>query len=288
MKPIVFFVVGAAKAGTTSIYHYLKQHPDIYLHSYKDIACFFCEHYGMALSLGEFKELLHGPGTQYCAVGDVCSDYLTDPGAAPGIAQVFPNAKIIISLRNPVDRAFSLYLWMVRQGYEFLDTFEKALAAEPKRLARKLKGPELISPSKKAYLYFNSGLYSEQVKRFYHHFPKQNIMVVRFDDLVDQPHKVCQMMYSFLGAEADFSPQINIYNLRGAPYSIRLQYSIRRYLYRIIPNRLIPILIRLNSCNCSGLVLAPKIRKNMIRDYLEDMHETEKITGLNLTNWYNE
>jgi hypothetical protein len=286
MRVPFFFVVGAAKAGTTSVYHYLKQHPQIYVHPYKDVACFFCERYGLPISLEEFDELMtSGCNPSTLVAGDVCSDYLADPHAAEKIADIYPDAKIIIILRNPVDRAYSLYQWMVREGYEYLSKFQDALAAESERLARQLKNPDLIYPAKDAYLYFHSGLYSGQVQRYLDRFPRDRVLILLYDDLCRDSIAFMQGVYAFLGVRSNFVPAIRIYNEARQPWLVEYNYFCRRWLARVLPNGIVRLLITLNSRRSVNARLDQDLREELSRKYASDIKRTAAITGLNLDHW---
>ncbi len=280
-----FFVVGAAKAGTTSLDYYLGQHPEIYMHPYKDIACYFCAQYGMPVTLREFLGFLYPKKAGYKLAGDACSDYLAEPDSAKEIAQVFPDAKIVIILRNPADRAFSLYQWMVREGYEYLPTFEEALAAEEDRISRKCKGIDLISPSKQAYLYRQTGYYSNQIKRYREHFPAHNLLVMKYDDLKDDPENFVKRIYEFLDVDNAFVPKLKILNRGRWPMFPAFQYYCRRRLTRYLPNRFVAVLLRLNKIRSKGLRLDIRTRHNLIRNYADDIRATQVLTGLDLASW---
>src|SRR4051794_18715528 len=119
---------------------------------------------------------------QHRWIGEASTAYLTDPSAAGNIYKYNPEARIIIVLRNPADRAYSLYCWMVQEGYENKSTFEKALAAETKRAKRTM--PNFWEPQYYYnFMYFGSGLYHAQVKRYVDLF-KQNVMVITFEELL--------------------------------------------------------------------------------------------------------
>ncbi len=256
------------------------------MHPYKDVACYFCERYGMPITVDEFTDLMTPEdGHQSRLAGDVCSDYLVEPLAAGRIAHTFPNAKIIVILRNPVDRAFSLYLWMIREGYEFLPTFRAALEAEPERAARQLKGPELISPSKDAYLYYQSGLYARQIRRYLDNFPRNQVLILNYDDLRMNGIAFMQRIYAFLGVHSNFVPNVRMYNCAGLPWSIRYQYICRRWLTRVLPNLLIPSLMRLNPVGKVRPRLDENLRTQLSSQYSEDIKATASMTGLNLDLW---
>lgn len=280
-----FFVVGTAKAGTTSIHYYLEQHPEIYVHPYKDIACYFCAQYGMPVTFKEFLGFMFPEGRSFKVSGDVCSDYLFEPNSAREISEKFPKANIIAILRNPADRAFSLYRWMVREGYEYLPTFEEALAAEEERISRKCKGSDLISPSKQGYLYLSSGYYSHQVRRYLDHFPRHNVLFMKYDDLLADPLLFVRRIYSFLDVDPSFAPRLEVLNKGRWPISIAFQYFCRRKLARVLPNRIVFPLLWLNQRRSRGARLDPVTRRQLIEKYTEDIRKTADLTGLDLSDW---
>lgn len=283
----IFFVAGAAKAGTTSIYHYLGAHPDIYVHPNKDVACYFCEHYGMPKVLKQFTDMLIPEGRNYKAYGDVCSAYLNEPNAAKDISSLFPEAKIIIILRDPVARAISLYKWMAREGYEYLG-FADALEAEEERLSRDCKGDDLITGYKRDYLYFSTGLYCEQVKRFMDHFRRDQILVARYDDLQNDSLKLMREIYSFLGVAPDFTPDVTKKHNEGRmPLSTGFQYFCKRTLSRKLPLSWIRFLMRLNIALSTdrSQFFDPELQRAIREKYRQDITKTEELTGLDLSKW---
>ena len=166
MKFPNFFIAGAAKSGTTSLWRYLLQHPDIFMPSdimYKEPA-YFSDIKGMK-DLNEYLSLFKNVTTEKM-IGEASAAYLTSPESPERIREVVPDAKFIIMLRNPIDRAYSLYNWMACNGYEPIEIFEQALEIEEtnryENESFKNSNPEYYYN----YLYFHSGLYSDQIKRF--------------------------------------------------------------------------------------------------------------------------
>lgn len=286
-----FFVVGAAKAGTTSVHEYLKQHPEVFVHDSKDIACFFCEQYGLPLTLGEFRTLMCplGMEAQFKVYGDICASYLSDPKCADRIATTFPEARILVILRDPAERAFSLYQWMVREGLEHAPSFENALELESNRLDRQMKGSDLIAGSKDDYLYFHTGLYSRQLQRFFDRFPREHILIMKYDDLRDHPAEFMKDIYSFLGVSTAFVPSFKIHNRARLPASAGLQYFCRRKLARIAPASAVRLLmslnLRANQMLARKLELNTATRAALVAKYGDDIRVTERMTGLSLCAW---
>ena len=140
-------------------------------------------------------------------IGEASTAYLTDKDSARMIYEHNHEAKIIIILRNPAKRAFSLYNWMVQDGYEKIGNFEKALRIENQRKCFKIPNrnePEYFHN----YQYVNSGFYFEQVKRYYDLFGKERIYVMKFEDFKNNPENEYIRLCNFLKIEVNtFEPE---------------------------------------------------------------------------------
>jgi len=227
-----FFIVGAAKSGTTSLYEYLKQHPEVYMAPIKETHHFstdidntkFRANYRRSLNkdLSKFLEsdmeegMFHAfvkDWSEYCklfkkvngekAIGEVTNSYLYSHEAAKNIFEKFPQAKIVIMLRNPVDRAFSHYLMDLRIGYET----EDFMTALKKDMTRSLKGWGISN------LYVEAGMYSEQVNRYIEIFPESQRRIYVFDDFAKNPEATMKDLFRFVGVteltDIDFSKKYN-------------------------------------------------------------------------------
>jgi len=224
-----FFIVGAAKSGTTSLWQYLRQHPAIFMPA--DITwkepSFYCDSYGvsdLAFYLSLFKEAKPDQ-----IIGEASTPYLSSPESPGRIHGAAPESKIIIMLRNPVDRAYSLYKWMHHEKYEKADSFEEALEIEVK--SRK-DDEAFLKDNGHFYwdfLYFHSGLYFEQVRRYYDLFSASQIKVIIFEDFARRGLEITKEVYAFLGVDSDFTPEIKIHN-EGAPGYPALSAELRRSL----------------------------------------------------------
>jgi hypothetical protein len=206
-----FFIAGTARAGTTSLWEYLRQHPDIYMPPVFELKepSFFCDSYGIK----DWKQYLElfAEGRGRKMIGEASGPYLTSPESPARIREAFPEARFIISLRNPADRAFSKYKWMRANRFESAPSFEEALKLEESRAAsddfRKNNGQYFYN-----FLYFQSGRYVEQVRRFFETFGREQVRVVIFEEWTRQPLETVREIFSFLGVDAQFAPQIQVYN----------------------------------------------------------------------------
>ena len=207
-----FFICGAARSGTTSLWEYLRQHPEIYMPANigDKEPSYFCDLYGMT-DWQAYVSLFRDAGNKK-RVGEASGPYLTSPESPGLIKAVVPNARIIISLRNPVERAWSLYKWMRANGYEKAGTFAEALEAEDKC---RVGNVEFIRNNGQYYhnfLYFHSGLYHDHVKRFFDVFGRGSVHVQIFEDFVRTPIEHMRRIFSFLDVDPSFSPIIEKHN----------------------------------------------------------------------------
>lgn len=227
-----FLILGAAKSGTSALYTYLKQHPDIFMSELKELRFFSYTgpapasvpeiylHLGVT-SLEEYQS--HFAAVRYeKAIGESSPMYLYTPGTAERIQAVLPEARLIAILRNPVDRAYSAYLHAVREWREPARNFEEALSLEESRIAA---GWGMLWHYKKA------GFYSEQLLRYSPIFPPEKIKVVLYDDLVAKPQQLLSELFTFLGVDPTFMPDMTERpNVTGVPRS-RLIYHLSRDLF---------------------------------------------------------
>lgn len=247
-----FFIVGAAKAGTTSLHAYLSVHPQVFMPSLKEPHYFadfelspeFDNFLPVIRRRRDYQDLFKDSGG-FAAIGEASPSYLCDAEAAERIKSAIPNAKIIISLRNPVERAYSHYLMDFNRGSESLP-FEQALEFD---LARQEKGWG------KSSQYIELGLYARQVKSFVDTFGRERVYVVLFEDLVRDTRATMQGIARFLGIDPDaypasaFSQIHNPYEesrgpmaraiLRMAPLRIFAKSWIPQRVRTIVRNRLL-------------------------------------------------
>jgi len=219
-----FLIIGAPKCGTSSIYEWLRETGGIFLPDNKEPS-FFLDHYGYTNWDGYMS--IFAPASDFPLRGEASAGYLAAPEAPARIHETLPNAKLIILLRNPVSRAFSGWLWMVMEGYEPLGSFADAIAAEAQRASDpnfKFKAPEYFMD----YPYFTVGLYAEQIERYFALFPKEQIKIFLFDDLVNEPKRIYEETCAFLEVKPSTHVNLTARNVSSLPRSAMLQYFLRR------------------------------------------------------------
>ena len=193
-----FFVIGAMKSATTSLYTYLCQHPEIFMTKVKE-PMFFNNyrqnnHYHIIgktdrknTDFDEYISLFSAVNDEI-AIGEASPSYMYNEKAPSLIKEKFPNTKIISILRHPTDRAYSNFLHVKRAGRETEDNFQRSIEIEGDRINNNW------SP---LYHYINQGYYSNQLKRYFDIFPKENIKVYLFEDLVTRPQKTLRDILHF-------------------------------------------------------------------------------------------
>lgn len=299
-----FFLIGAPRAGTTSLWQYLRSHPDVYMPA--TVAgkepSYFCDltpPWARAYRTFDTYLSLFGGARRQPMIGDASTNYLVAPESAARIHAQYPDAKILAILRNPADRAYSTYRFLCSLGLESAASFEKALAREPRRMAdeRFKREKELLYY---AYLYFNSGLYGEELGRYFRVFPREQIHIVLYDDLKKHPLQTVQKVYKFLGVDPEFEPELDVHNASGFPLSVRLQAFVGRrwHAHPLTPrepvrrrDRLhIPVAIGINML--LGRYRRGRMRRETRRALLErfrpDIERTASLIGRNLDHWLEE
>jgi hypothetical protein len=240
------FIVGAAKAATTSLYHYLSLHPDVFMSPVKEPNFFagfstdarYRRTITRITSEEAYAGLFAGAGQQR-VIGEASTSYLWDAGSAERIRQRVPDARIIIVLRDPIQRAFSHYLMDVRDGYQEKDFYDAVV--EDYRIPGKTWGG---SPG---HLYVELGLYAAQVERYLKAFGAGGqVHVILFENLRRDFRQVMQDLATFLGIAAEPLLQQDASEARNAyaepknamALGVLRQQWLRRAAQRMVPARL--------------------------------------------------
>ncbi len=235
-----FFLVGAAKAGTTSIYEYLSQHPEVFFPRIKE-PHFFTQvrpshqqrFFTDTISDRTEYAHLYEKACGYTIIGDASPSYLWHPEVPSRIRTQVPEARIVIILRDPVERAYSHYLMDYREGVQNL-SFYDALIDD---MAREEKGWGISS------LYFELGQYAEQVKRYLKTFPSQQIRIIFFDDLRRDIRCVLNELAKFLQIDTSIIQSLDTskkHNAYAAPRNELMRRIAGAKLSRILGRTLTP------------------------------------------------
>ena len=201
-QPPDFIIIGTQRGGTTSLYRYLTEHPDVGPAFRKEVH-FFDRYYekGMSWYLAHFPMRGEVP-----MVGEASPYYLFHPEVPERASEAVSPARFIVLLRNPVDRAYSHYQMKVKRGVEPL-SFEDALEKERERLSG---SDDPMSLTRRHYSYIERGLYVDQLKRWMSVFPREQFLIIKSEDLYEDPGRVLQQTLTYLGLQpwnlASFRP----------------------------------------------------------------------------------
>jgi Sulfotransferase family len=212
-----FFIVGAPKSGTTSLDHYLRQHPDVFMPSRKDLPFFGSDlHMRFTYEYGRVRETLE----QYLSyfeqagsarrIGETTVWYLFSERAAEEIHRFAPDALIIVMLRNPVDMMYALHSQFLSNLNENIDNFEAALAAEVDRRDGHRIPTRAHFPQ--GLLYRDVARYSEQLERYFTIFGRDRVHIVYYDDFRDHTHREVCKTFEFLGLDPSVPVNLDIIN----------------------------------------------------------------------------
>jgi sulfotransferase family protein len=290
MKMPNFLIIGAMKSGTTALYYYLEQHPQIYMSPVKE-PNFFCLE---GQETPDFKSIsdsetyrgLFKGATDERALGEASHCYLYEAKAIERIKFHVPEAKLIAILRNPIDRAYSHFLHMVRNGTEPITDFAQALQADRSGTHQK-RAPQD---------YIGRGFYYIQLKRYFDNFPRDQIRIYLYDDLNRAPIDTLQDTFRFLGVDDSFVPDITVKrNVSGYPKSQALDkllrlgpvtHALKLYLPADLRWRLSKIHDMLKSRN---LFKPPPVqltvRRQLIETYREDILNLQELIRRDLSEW---
>ena len=242
-EKVAFLVAGAQKGGTSALDAYLREHPELCLPREKELHFFDTDRF-FAVEPVDYTPYHRSfdPASPQRLLGEVTPAYLYWPTAAERIARYNPAMKFIMVLRNPVTRAFSQWN-MARQRKREPLTFLEALKAEPERV--RTMPPELA----KRFTYVDRGFYARQLERLWRHFPREQTIAFKSEELLGSPASVLARIAEFLGV-APF-PRVEEKIAHAREYDTKMNDQERRYLVGIFESD-IRELERLLGWDCSA------------------------------------
>jgi len=286
-----FIIIGAMKAGTTLAFDALRQHNQIFIPERKENHFYSLWQSNTHTPLEGAKDPISQLDQYYklfdkapstAIIGEASTSYLYTKNAPENIHSIIPDCKILCFLRNPVDRAYSHYLWHVRNGLEPEVEFLLALALEPKRVKEKADWGN----------YLRVGLYHQQLTRYYSRFPEKNILVTLFDDLVSDKEGTINSIYQWLEVDSTFSPNLEICrNPSGIPrfkwinnFS-KTDPSIKKWLQSVLPIKLYYFLTKIRDKNLQKPIFPMETRIKLQEFYKEDIQKLQALIDKDLTHW---
>jgi hypothetical protein len=290
-----FFIVGAPKSGTTALYEYLKKHPEIFMPEVKEIHMFGSDLEFKNRKLNEKLYLSFFSSAQNeKRIGEASVWYLYSKKAAGEIKHFSPYSKIIIMLRNPVDLLYSNYYQFLYNDNEDMRSFEGALFAEPERKEGKMipKRAHFVQ----GLFYSETVKFTEQIKRYFNKFGREQIHIIIYDDFKENIIKVYKETLAFLEVDLNYQPDFQVIN----PNKKSRSKILRRILMnpplflRVISKTFIPeayseILIKkLTQSNTIYLPRPPlnrKLKKQLERQFEPEIKKLSILLGRDLSHW---
>ncbi|MEM9214568.1 MAG: sulfotransferase [Cyanobacteria bacterium P01_F01_bin.150] len=298
-----FLIIGVQKAGTSSIYEYLKQHPDVYMSPLKETN-FLSRDWSLEEpdkqkqrnerlrnqgrrecidSIEKYRELFDGVTTE-TAIGEASPNYLFRPQAIAQIKKYVPEAKLIAILRNPVERAYSDYLMHMREEIQGKPLSEQIACYHQHQSFTILKG-----------------FYSQQLRLYWQQFDSRKIKVYLYDDLCADPIRMIQDMYDFIGVDSSFQVDISqrkqvakVPKNRWFNQLLRTQNPIRttaaaalkQLLPEITRQQIRTQLINWNSQDKRQVsLLTTGDRQQLLEIYRNDIQELQDLINRDLSQW---
>jgi hypothetical protein len=268
--------IGAMKCASTWVYEVLRAHPDVCMSKIKELN-YFTKNYdhGDAWYSKHFLNC-----SERAFRGEFSATYLYDKNAARRISEFAPNAKIVVCVRNPIDRAISNYKHLIRvgnidRGMGFLDALKVSSGLVEK------------------------GLYAKYLEQFLLHFPESSIVIVIAEETEKDPERVVKDIYRRIGLSTDFLPTVTTERVhKGSVPRILWMEVARVKLYRYLASRgygtvvqwikrsgLPEIYRSFNSSQNNNEQISMQNRLNVARYFSEDVHNLKKMTGLSFPDW---
>ena len=244
-----FIIGGAPRSSTTYLYDLCDSHPDIYMAKPRaPEPKFFLIDEEYDKGLGYYSEKYFAQAAGFRAIGEKSTNYLENLHVAQRIKQRLPDVKLIFVLRNPVDRAFSNYLWSCKNGLETL-SFVEALKREEERESRYKPEHRYARP----FSYISRGLYAKHLKPYLELFSPAQVKILLLDDIVSAPEATTRDLFSFLGVP-----------------TVRTSFDLTQ---------------RVNSARRPSDHIPPSIHELLHGVYYHHNQELSTLTGRDLSHW---
>lgn len=285
---IQLFIVGAQKAGTTSLKHYLGEHPQIMTHLQKEFAYFYDDDEYAAGIDSAFKKYFGGTHPNMRLVAKNAGLYVKESGLQR-LQQHNPECTIVLILRNPVERSYSAFQMEKNFGNfpgEFEDMRDILQSAE--------------SGDWRYDFFIRMGMYANYVRTLMKYFPKENITLIRFEELCSDPQAVCTRIFNLLDVDNGFHPDTSVkYNvthkMRSSNYArfmtklLHNNHPIKRAVRKILPSgqdyKIGEMLRNVNRSQEKPEKISYQMRELLTRFYRPYNNELASLTGLDVSEW---
>ena len=293
-----FLIIGSAKSGSTALYRYLKQHPQIFMSAVKEPSFFALEgekldfrapsgkppyinKYGVN-HIKEYRRLFRKVEDEK-AVGEASIMYLSDAKAPERIRHHIPHAKLIAILRNPVDIAYTCFIMDLHIGLEPFSEFRDALRDEERRIQSKCFGGK----------YVQIGFHHRHLTRYLSLFSRDQMRIYLYDEFVASSETVVKDVFRFLDVDSTFVPDMSIReNVSGFPRNKALHLLLSRrgnplipYISPFMPHGMRRLFMNVRNRNLAKPRLSPQLRKELIEVFRPDILRLQELTDRDLSKW---
>ena len=279
-----FFIVGAPKSGTTNMSYYLMQHPQVFmpenLEPYYFARLDIPQNYKREIISDEKKYLNLFKNAKNCkVVGESSPVYLYCPHSALEIKNRFPNSKLIISLRNPIEIAYSEYFSLKFMGFDQNRSFDELLDSSEEQLTRNEFHIDSL---------LEAGFYSKHIKRFQKIFSKNQIKIIIFEEYVKNTVPTINSILSFLGIKESITFDVTPKGAYKVPRNFASQKLMNNSTFRKAAKFVIPTVTRQKIGErflvkeSSRPPLKQNQRKRLKQIYQDDVENLSEILGRNL------
>ncbi len=293
-----FLITGAAKSGTTSLCHYLRQHPDVFVARQKESHFFLFEGQDPSFTgpgdEDEFNRLIISDAARYeecfaagaaqAARGEASVYYLYEQRALERALAYDPAMRFVAVLREPAERAFSAWSHMMRDGREPEADFLAAVRDEPARAAHGWSY---------GFRYDSVGRYADQLAAARAVVPEGQLHVLLYEDLVERPQATLRALFDFLGVRPDVEVDSSlVMNASGKPRLPTLNRVLTRRnplkegLKKVVPYRLgSSVAQRMRNWNLQSVTMESVVRDELRHAYADDVSRLRDLLGRDLREW---
>ena len=279
-----FFIVGAPKSGTTNISYYLMQHPQVFmpenLEPYYFARLDIPQNYEREIISNEKKYLNLFKNTKNCrAIGESSPVYLYCPHSALEIKNRFPNSKIIISLRNPIEIAYSEYFSLKFMGFDKNRSFNELLDSSKEQLDQNEFHIDNL---------LEAGFYSKHIKRFQKIFSKNQIKIIIFEEYIKNTIPTINSILSFLDIDKSIAFKTAPKGAYKVPRNFASQKLMNNSTFRKAAKFIIPTVARQKIGErflvkeSSRPALKQNERQQLMEIYQDDVENLDKLLGRRL------
>lgn len=298
MTTSTFFLVGAPRCGTTALFTYLSEHPRIHTTTPKE-PLFWCDDFGpyrVVTERSEYERLMR-PSAGTLASGEGSTLYLLSKSALPALQEYRPDARILVVLRNPVEQFLSWHGWMLQSLEEDQPDPEQGWNLQAERAA----GQKLPTTSRAPLFvqYRQVAAFAEQITRLFRHFPREQVRVVIFEEMIAAPRETYEGVLQFLNVPSDGRrefPRINerrqwrsgfanrLY--RCPPRAIKPLVEAARQTWLRMPERVQkPFRSLFFARGAAKPVLRPEFRESLREQFANEVGALEELLQRDLSCW---